>query len=114
LGIRDILVRIRILGSVPLTNEPELFSFKTFKEATKVFFAFYFLKLHLHNFSNIESYKKVKKTVVNKVFLLDDGRFQIPTFYYRIREAQKHTDPESGSTTLVLRDDLLIVAVCVA
>jgi hypothetical protein len=59
LRIRDILVWIRILRSVPLTNG-------SFKTATKnyffqSFFAYYFVKLPLHNFSKIKSHKKVAK-----------------------------------------------------
>ncbi len=53
----DILVRIRIL----------LFSSLTFKTPTKnnffpSFSAFYFLKVHLHNFSKIKSHKEVKNS----------------------------------------------------
>jgi hypothetical protein len=58
-----ILARIRIRGSVLLTNG---FSSETFKMATKNYlvrslFAYYFLKLHLHHFSKIKSYKEVTK-----------------------------------------------------
>jgi hypothetical protein len=35
-----------------------LFSLETFKMATEIFFAYYFLKLHLHHFSNIKFIKK--------------------------------------------------------
>ncbi len=67
LPIRDILVLIliRILGSVPLTNSRIrlpirlrilLFSLVTFKMDNK-FFGSYFLKLHLHHFSKIKNHK---------------------------------------------------------
>ncbi len=63
---RDILVRIRIRGSLPLTYGIQLrilfFSSVTFKTSTKnKFFAYYFLKVHLHHYSKIKSHKEVKK-----------------------------------------------------
>ena len=60
------------------------------KTNQKSFSAYYFLKVHLHNFS-----KKVQKKSQNsrnqgflKLFLLDERRIQI-------REAQKQVDPDS-------------------
>jgi hypothetical protein len=69
LRIRDILVWIRIRGSMPLTNGSGfcLFSSLTFKTPAKklilkqTFSAFYFLKVRLHNFSKIKSPKEVTK-----------------------------------------------------
>ncbi len=78
LRIHDILgwIRIRIRGSIPLTNGSGsgfgsgswirilLFSSLTFKMPAKnlffntIFSAYYFLKLHLHNFSKIKSQKE--------------------------------------------------------
>ncbi len=68
LRIRDILVRIRIRGSVPLTNEsgsgsgscyfrqwPSRWQRKI--KCFSCFFVFYFLTLHLHHFSKIKSHK---------------------------------------------------------
>ncbi len=54
--------------------------------------AYYFLKVHLHNFSNIKSQKEVTKQKESRVFLLflfADRR--------RIREARKHVDPDPDS-----------------
>ncbi len=65
--IHDILVWIRIHGSMPLTNGPgfgsgSCFSSLTFKTPTKIikksFSAFYILKVHLHNFSKVKVQKK--------------------------------------------------------
>jgi hypothetical protein len=57
----------------------------------KFFFAYYFLKVHLHNFSKTKSHKEFL------LFLLDDGRIRIRIHisdeWIRIREAQKHMDP---------------------
>ena len=69
LRIRDILVRIRIRGSVPLKSDQVirllilLFSSVTFQTATRnIFlqniFAHYFLEVHLHHFSEINVIKK--------------------------------------------------------
>jgi hypothetical protein len=63
-------IRIRIPGSMPLTNgsgfsdppDPAIF-------ATEFLLITYFLKVHLHNFSDIRSQKKVTKAVGIKVFL---------------------------------------------
>ncbi len=73
LRIHDILgwIRIRIRGSMPLTNGSGsgscirilLFSSLTFKMPAKklifslIFSAYYFLKVHLHHFSKIKSQK---------------------------------------------------------
>jgi hypothetical protein len=62
-----------------------LFSSVTLKIATKIiffpsFFAYYFLKVHLHNFSEIKSHKEVTKQKESRfflLFLLDDSRIQI-------------------------------------
>ncbi len=70
--IHDILERIRIRGSMPLTNGSGsesgsgscFFSSLTFKMPTKKIFSFniysvhYFLKVHLHNFLKIKSQKE--------------------------------------------------------
>jgi hypothetical protein len=74
LRIRYILVRIRIRGSVPLTNGSKsdsgsgycYFLSVTFKMATKnyflkVFLAYYLLKLHLRHFPKIKSHKEATK-----------------------------------------------------
>ncbi len=56
-----------------------------------IFFAYYFLKLHLHHFSKIKSQKESLNSRNQGFFLLflhDDRRIRI-----RIREAQKHVDP---------------------
>ncbi len=54
------------------------------------FFAYYFLKVHLHHFSlKIKSHKEVTKQYRSRfflLFLLDDRRI-------RIREAKKFRDP---------------------
>ncbi len=86
LRIHEILgwIRIRILGSMPLTNGSGsgsgswirilLFSSLTFKTPAKnkffntIFSAYYFLKLHLHHLSKIKSQKE-EKIVGIKVFL---------------------------------------------
>jgi hypothetical protein len=113
--IHDILewIRIRIRGSMPLTNGSGsgtwirilLLSSLTFKMPTKnnfclnIFSAYYCLKVHLHNFPKIKV-KKSHKIVGIKVFLLflhDDRRIRIQSHtsdkWIRIREAQKHVDP---------------------
>jgi hypothetical protein len=59
--IRDILVRIRILGSVPLTNDPAPASDLSL---FLIFFAYYFLKVHLHHSSQIKSHKEITKQYV--------------------------------------------------
>ncbi len=75
LDISDILVWIRILGSVPLTNGSGscsiwilLFSSATFKTPLS-FFASYFLKVHLHHFLQIKALKKHHKKVEITGFL---------------------------------------------
>ncbi len=90
LRIHEILVtiRIRIRGSIPLTNESGfgsgsggrilLFSSLTFKMSTKYYF-YYFLKVHLHDFSKIKSHKEVTKQKESRfflLFLLDDRRIR--------------------------------------
>jgi hypothetical protein len=54
LWIPDILVRIRIRGSVPLTYGSGSCSFR---QGPSSFFAYYFLKEHLHHFLKIKSTK---------------------------------------------------------
>jgi hypothetical protein len=59
-----------------------------------IFSAYYFLKVHLHHFSKIKSQKESQNRR-NQVFLLflhDDRRIRS-----RIREAQKHVDPDPDS-----------------
>ncbi len=98
--IYDILVWIRIRGSMPLTNGSGFGSSYFFidlqdankKLILKSFSAYYFLKVHLHHFSKRKKSKRSHKTVENKVFvfltiLIDDRTIQI-------REAQKHVDPD--------------------
>ncbi len=59
LSTTDLLIRIRIL----------LFSSVADKQPTKnMFFAYYFLKVHLHQSSKIKSQKKLQKEEI-KVFL---------------------------------------------
>jgi hypothetical protein len=109
LQIRNILVRIRIRGSVSLTNESG--SVSDFNMATKnyrnffiVFLINYFLKLHLHRFSKIKSQKGVTKSR-NQGFsyhfcLMIEGSASgagarsrsLPHTKIRIREVQKHMD----------------------
>jgi hypothetical protein len=69
LRIRDILVRIRISGSVPLRlllTDPSLFV-SDLQDANKkyfyflTYFAYYSLKVHVHNSSKIKSHKEVTK-----------------------------------------------------
>ncbi len=70
LRIRDILLRIRIGGSIPLTTipvpDPAIFLSVTFKAATKHyfcdnFFAYYFLKVH-YICIIFQRYKVMKKS----------------------------------------------------
>jgi hypothetical protein len=76
LWIRDVLVRIQIRGSVQLTDPPDwirlriLFFFHqwitryqlaTKKSLLQSFFAYYFLKVHLHQSSKIKCQKEVTK-----------------------------------------------------
>ncbi len=64
--IHDILVRIRIRGSVPL-----LFFFLAFKMSTKnKFFCFFFLKVHLRQSSKIKGHKEVTKHLKSRFFQL--------------------------------------------
>ncbi len=75
LRIRDILVRIRIRGSTPLTNGSGCgscyFSLVTLKTSAKnlkiIFFAYYFLRVHLHNFFKIKGKKEIHNS--RNVFL---------------------------------------------
>jgi hypothetical protein len=86
LRIHDILVRIRIRGSVLLTTgsgfgprsdsgSGSIFVSDLGKMA--IFLGYYFLKLYLHHFSKIKSHKEVTKQCESRVFLLflhDDRR----------------------------------------
>ncbi len=89
LRIRDILVRIRIRGSGPLTKGSGFgscyFRQRSSRFQLKNFFSYYFLKLHSHHFSNkIKSHKEVSKQKESRVFLLfslDDRRIRIRTSY---------------------------------
>ena len=108
------LVRIRIHESVPLTNGSGSgsCSFRHWlsrclqKKVFSTFFAYYFLKLHLHHFSKIKSNKEVTRQqelsfsynfsliIARKelgfclLFLLEYRRIR-----RLIQEAQKNTDP---------------------
>ncbi len=72
--IRDILVRIWICGSVPISDpDPALF-------VSDLQDAFYFLKVHLHLSSKRKCHKKVTKQQNSgffSIFLFDDGRIRI-------------------------------------
>ncbi len=69
--IRDILVQIRIRGSVPLTNESGSWFFVSDTPIkNQIFVAFFFLKVHLHHSSKIKSHKKSLKTAEIKIFLI--------------------------------------------
>ncbi len=71
LQIHEILLRIQIRGSIPLTNldadpEPAIFVCDLQNVNKKLvfllsFFAYYFLKVHLHHFSKIKSHTEVTK-----------------------------------------------------
>jgi hypothetical protein len=61
LQIRDILVQIRIHPHLRLRIWILIISSVTFKMASKSFFAFHFLKLHLHYFSKITTCTVKKK-----------------------------------------------------
>ncbi len=76
LWIRDILVRIRIRGSVPLANGTGSWScyfrpWPSRRRQNLSFSASYFLKAHLHNFSKIKSHKEdITKQEESRFFLL--------------------------------------------
>ena len=55
------LGRIRVRGSVPLTNGSGILLFSSVIFKARSFCAYYFLKVHLHNFSKIKSHKEVTK-----------------------------------------------------
>jgi hypothetical protein len=70
----------------------------TFKTPTKDFSAYYFLKVNLHHFSKIKSPKVVIKHWELRFFCylcFDDRKI-------RIREAQKHVDPDPEHWMLAL------------
>jgi hypothetical protein len=69
-SVRDILVRIRIFGSVPLTCDPfsdpdpaflSLGDNMPTKSFFLSYFVYYFFKVHLHQSSKIKSQKEVTK-----------------------------------------------------
>ncbi len=99
--IRDILVqmRMRILGSVPLTTDPEQKYF-----FLKFFYAYSFLNVYLHHSLKTKSHKEVTKQEKSRfcfIFLLVDGRTWI-------RET-KYTDPEAEHCHVQLCLMLLIL-----
>ncbi len=83
LWIRDILVPIRIRGSVPLTSGSGSCFFRQWLTSCqqkisylfKVFFPYYFLKLYFHQSSKIKIKKKSQNSR-NQVFLLVSYLFQ--------------------------------------
>ncbi len=81
---KRILIRILLLSSV------------TFKTAIfLIFFAYFFLKLHLHHFSKIKSHTEVTKQQESRfflLFLLDDSRIRICASYYRLWIRIRNTD----------------------
>ncbi len=95
LRIRDMLVRIRILRNVPSLANGSRYGSGRPKNMR-------ILRIRILNTGTCASFFKDKKswrshkTVGIKVFLflLDDGRIRIRTCHIRIREAQKHTDPQ--------------------
>jgi hypothetical protein len=64
LWINEILVRIRIRGSIPLTNGSGSCSFRQLPSrcSQKIFFLYF---LYLHHFSKIKSHKEVTKHLTN-------------------------------------------------
>jgi hypothetical protein len=80
--IRDILVRIRILGSVPtlLTYpdpDPAVFVSDPQNANKNNCSAYDFFKVHLHHSSQIQKVLKNSQSNRNQGFLLDDGRIRI-------------------------------------
>ncbi len=98
-GSGDILVRIRIRGSVPLTSGSDSGScyflqwpsrWQKKKKIFQCFFAYYILKLHLYHFSKLKNHKEVTKQQEIRFFLpfLFGNRririrIRIRTWYYR-------------------------------
>jgi hypothetical protein len=88
LQIRDILVRIRVRGSVPLTNgsrSESCYFVSDLQDAKKILFAFLsffpysFLKVHLHHFPKIKSHKKSQNSRNQGIFcLMTDGSGSVP------------------------------------
>ncbi len=80
-----------------------LFSSVTFKTSTNFFifrfFAYYFLKVHLHHFSKIKSHEEVTKQLESMLFLLfllDNRRIRIHISDYDgsgSGNPPKHMDP---------------------
>jgi hypothetical protein len=107
--IRDILIRIRIVGSVHWITDPDpapdpaLFvnDFQDANKTKKIFLKFCLLHTVGSTFTPVfKDNKSLKshKTVEIKVFLyflLVDGRTRIRYKLLRIRDAQKFTDPVS-------------------
>ncbi len=105
--IRDILERIRILGSIPLSlwltdpapdPEPALFVNDLQNSVIKKFLFNIFKLPYTSSRSQIKIHKEVRKQYTRNhggslVFLLDDGRIQIRirTSDYRIRIREAHS-----------------------
>ncbi len=109
LRIRVILERIRIRGSVTLTNGSGscYFSQLPSRMETKIYFfslsfvTYYFLTMHLYKFSKIKVKKKSQncrnhKALAYYFFLMIEGSGSVPRTNGSgsIQEAQKHTDPD--------------------
>ncbi len=61
LRIDEILLRMQIRESIPLTKDPDPAILVSDLQGIKSFFANYFLKVHLHHFSKIKGHKEVTK-----------------------------------------------------
>ncbi len=89
LRIYDILVWIRIRGSMPLTNGSGSCYFRHWpQDANKNFFffncsAYYFLKVHLHHFSKIKSQKE-----------LQNSRNQEFSYYFCMMKGDPDPEPD--------------------
>ncbi len=88
LRIHDILVWIRIRGSMPLTNGSCYFRLWPLRCQQKnnflaIFSAYYFLKVHLHHFSKIKSLKESQNSrnqgFSYYFFMMIEGSGSIPT-----------------------------------
>jgi hypothetical protein len=61
---------------------PAIFVIALKTQTKNYFFAYYFLKVHLHHFSQIKSHKEVTKQQESRfflLFLLDDRKIRIRT-----------------------------------
>ncbi len=112
---------ILVLGSVYLwltdpdlaTDHDALFVSDLQDAPKKVFFTFYFLKIHLHHSSQKKSHKKITKQLKSRIFLqflLDDGRIHISDCRIRIREAQKLEDSELRNTAFLPLSSLICLS----